>query len=387
MSINTAEKNIKTTNGTDERPVEKAYEDHLGLVDIDYVELYVNNAKQAAHYYVQSFGYEVVGYRGLETGVRDRASYLLQQGNIRLVLTSPLNGDSPIADHIRIHGDGVKDIAMTVKNVHTAYEECLKRGAKGVQEPVDYKDENGTITVAAIATYGDTIHSFVDRSKYKGLFFPGYKEKSLNIKAEPVGIEYVDHCVGNVELGQMNEWVKFYEHVLGFTQYIHFDDNDIATEYSALMSKVMAGGRGRIKFPINEPAKGKKKSQIEEYLDFYGGAGVQHVALLTSDIVDTVTKLQKNGVEFLTVPTTYYKTLEDRVGKIDENIDDLERLGILVDRDEEGYLLQIFTKPVSDRPTLFYEIIQRKGARGFGVGNFKALFEAIEREQEVRGNL
>lgn len=370
-----------------ERPLEKEYEDHLGLIDIDYVELYVNNAKQAAHYYVTSFGFEVVGYSGLETGVRTQASWLLQQGNIRLVLTSPLTGDSPIAEHIKIHGDGVKDIAMSVKDVHRAYSECLKLGGESAMEPQEFTDENGTIIRAAIKTYGDTIHSFIDRSKYRGLFMPGFKEKEINVTAEPVGLEFVDHCVGNVELGKMNTWVEFYEKVLGFTQYIHFDDNDIATEYSALMSKVMAGGRGRIKFPINEPAKGKKKSQIEEYLDFYGGPGVQHVAMLTSDIVDTVTRLQNNGVEFLKVPTTYYQTLEERVGKIDENIDDLERLGILVDRDEEGYLLQIFTKPVSDRPTLFYEIIQRKGARGFGIGNFKALFEAIEREQEVRGNL
>lgn len=370
----------------DER-VEKEYEDHLGLIDIDYVELYVNNAKQAAHYYINCFGFNVVAYRGLETGTRDKASYLLEQGNVRFVLTSPLTGDSDIADHIRQHGDGVKDIAMLVKDVRGAYAECLKRGGKSAMEPTEFKDENGVITMAAIRTYGDTIHSFIDRSEYKGIFFPGFQEIDFPIKGTPVGIEFVDHCVGNVELGKMNDWVKFYEDVMGFTQYLHFDDNDIATEYSALMSKVMAGGRGRIKFPINEPAHGKKKSQIEEYLDFYGGAGVQHVALITSDIVDTVTKLQKNGVQFLNIPTTYYRTLIERVGQIDENIDDLERLGILVDRDEEGYLLQIFTKPVSDRPTVFYEIIQRKGARGFGIGNFKALFESIEREQAVRGNL
>ncbi len=370
----------------DER-VEKEYEDHLGLIDIDYVELYVNNAKQAAHYYINCFGFNVVAYRGLETGVRDKASYLLEQGNVRFVLTSPLTGDSDIADHIRQHGDGVKDIAMLVKDVRGAYAECLKRGGESAMEPTEFKDENGVITMAAIRTYGDTIHSFIDRSEYKGIFFPGFQEIDFPVKGTPVGIEFVDHCVGNVELGKMNDWVKFYEEVMGFTQYLHFDDNDIATEYSALMSKVMAGGRGRIKFPINEPAHGKKKSQIEEYLDFYGGAGVQHVALITSDIVDTVTKLQKNGVQFLNIPTTYYRTLIERVGQIDENIDDLERLGILVDRDDEGYLLQIFTKPVSDRPTVFYEIIQRKGARGFGVGNFKALFESIEREQAVRGNL
>ena len=373
--------------GTVDRPLESAYDDHLGLVDIHHIELYVNNAKQAAHYYQTVFGFEVTAYSGLETGVRDRASWLLEQGNIRMVLTSPLTGDSPIAEHCRVHGDGVRDIAMAVKNVHTAYEECIKRGARGVTEPQEVRDDNGVVIYAAIATYGDTIHSLIDSSGYNGLFWPGFMERTSRISTEPVGIEYIDHCVGNVELGKMNDWVGFYRDVLGFSQYIHFDDNDIATEYSALMSKVMAGGRGRIKFPINEPAKGKKKSQIEEYLDFYGGPGVQHVAMLTGDILDTVSRLQEKGVEFLTVPTSYYQTLIERVGKIDERVEDLERLGILVDRDEEGYLLQIFTKPVSDRPTLFFEIIQRKGARGFGIGNFKALFEAIEREQDKRGNL
>jgi 4-hydroxyphenylpyruvate dioxygenase len=373
--------------GTVDRPLESAYDDHLGLVDIHHIELYVNNAKQAAHYYQTVFGFEVTAYSGLETGVRDRASWLLEQGNIRMVLTSPLTGDSPVAEHCRVHGDGVRDIAMSVKNVYTAYEECIKRGARGVSKPQEVRDDNGVVIHAAIATYGDTIHSLIDSSGYNGLFWPGFMERTSRISTEPVGIEYIDHCVGNVELGKMNDWVGFYRDVLGFSQYIHFDDNDIATEYSALMSKVMAGGRGRIKFPINEPAKGKKKSQIEEYLDFYGGPGVQHVALLTGDILDTVSRLQEKGVEFLTVPTSYYQTLIDRVGKIDERVEDLERLGILVDRDEEGYLLQIFTKPVSDRPTLFFEIIQRKGARGFGIGNFKALFEAIEREQDKRGNL
>jgi 4-hydroxyphenylpyruvate dioxygenase len=368
--------------GTVDRPLESAYDDHLGLVDIHHIELYVNNAKQAAHYYQTVFGFEVTAYSGLETGVRDRASWLLEQGNIRMVLTSPLTGDSPIAEHCRVHGDGVRDIAMAVKNVYTAYEECIRRGARGVTEPREVRDDNGVVIHAAIAIYGDTIHSLIDSSGYNGLFWPGFMERTSRISTEPVGIEYIDHCVGNVELGKMNDWVGFYRDVLGFSQYIHFDDNDIATEYSALMSKVMAGGRGRIKFPINEPAKGKKKSQIEEYLDFYGGPGVQHVAMLTGDILDTVSRLQEKGVEFLTVPTSYYQTLIERVGKIDERVEDLERLGILVDRDEEGYLLQIFTKPVSDRPTLFFEIIQRKGARGFGIGNFKALFEAIEREQD-----
>lgn len=370
----------------DFKTLEETQEDVLGLIDIDHVEYYVNNAKQAAHFYRTMFGFDVVGYSGLETGIRDKASYLMQQGNIRFVLTSSLVPDSSIAEHCRIHGDGVKDIAFGVSDVDAAYNEAINLGGVSVMEPTDLADENGTIRRAAIRTYGDTIHSFVDRKNYNGFFLPSFMEKFQSAHQE-VGLEYVDHCVGNVELGEMETWVDFYRDVLGFSQYIHFDDNDIATEYSALMSKVMSGGRGRIKFPINEPADGKKKSQIQEYLDFYGGPGVQHLALITGDIVDTVTRLQANGVEFLTVPTTYYDELEDRVGKIDENIQDLAKLGILVDRDDEGYLLQIFTKPVSDRPTLFYEIIQRKGARGFGVGNFKALFEAIEREQDRRGNL
>ena len=370
-----------------DRPLEAAYDDHLGLVDIDAIELYVSNGKQAAHYYQTVFGFELVAFAGLETGVRDRASWVLQQGNIRFILTSPLTGDSPIAEFIRIHGDGVKDISMAVKDVETAYRECVKRGARAAMEPREFTDEHGTLIKAAIYTYGDTLHSFVDRSRYDGLYMPGYSPRSAAKPASSVGLHYVDHCVGNVELGNMEHWVDFYKDVMGFTQYIHFDDNDIATEYSALMSKVMAGGRGRIKFPINEPADGLRKSQIQEYLDYYGGPGVQHVALLTPDIISTVAALQANGVDFLTVPTSYYKTLTERVGKIDEPIEALEKLGILVDRDEEGYLLQIFTKPVGDRPTLFFEIIQRKGARGFGVGNFKALFEAIEREQDKRGNL
>jgi 4-hydroxyphenylpyruvate dioxygenase len=370
-----------------DRPLEAAYDDHLGLVDIDAIELYVSNAKQAAHFYQTVFGFELVGYAGLETGVRDRSSWVLQQGNIRFVLTSPFTGDSPIAEFVKVHGDGVKDISMAVKDVERAYRECVRRGARAAMEPREFNDEHGTIVKAAIYTYGDTLHSFVDRSRYDGLYMPGYQPRAAKNPSTPVGLQYVDHCVGNVELGRMENWVDFYKDVMGFTQYIHFDDNDIATEYSALMSKVMAGGRGRIKFPINEPAEGRRKSQIQEYLDYYGGPGVQHVALLTPDIISTVTALQANGVEFLTVPTSYYKTLEARVGKIDEPIGALEKLGILVDRDEEGYLLQIFTKPVGDRPTLFYEIIQRKGARGFGVGNFKALFEAIEREQDRRGNL
>lgn len=370
------------------RPVEEEFDDHLGLQDVDFIEHYVGNAKQASHFYQTVFGFELKAYSGLETGNRDRASYLLQQGNIRFLITSPLNSNSPIADHIATHGDGIRDIAMHVEDVDRAYKETVKRGAKGVENPHDLEDKQGRIRKAAIATYGDTIHTLIDRSNYDGIFMPGFESLESPIEnIEPVGIQYVDHCVGNVEKGRMNDWVDFYRDVMGFTQYIHFDDEDISTEYSALMSKVMAGGRGMIKFPINEPAEGKKKSQIEEFLDFYEGPGVQHIALLTGDIIKTVKELKGRGLEFLHVPTTYYEKLESRVGKIDEPIDQLEKLGILVDRDDEGYLLQIFSKPVVDRPTFFFEIIQRKGARGFGKGNFKALFEAIEREQDKRGNL
>jgi 4-hydroxyphenylpyruvate dioxygenase len=370
-----------------ERPIEDRFDDHLGLLDVDYVELWVNNARQAAHYYMTVFGFSLAAYRGLETGTRDRVSFLLRQGNIRLILTAPLTGDSPIAEFCRKHGDGVRDIAMTVEDVDRAFHESVKRGGVPVHEPSDESDAHGTLRTAAVATYGDTIHTFVQRDRYSSDFLPGFEPAESPVDVEPTGIQYVDHCVGNVEFGKMNDWVAFYRDVLGFTQYIHFDDKDISTEYSALMSKVMAGGRGRIKFPINEPADGKRKSQIEEYLDYNDGPGVQHIALLTADIIDTVRRLRKNGIDFLYVPTTYYDMLEERVGKIDEPIDELKKLGILVDRDDEGYLLQIFTKPVGDRPTLFYEIIQRKGARGFGKGNFKALFESIEREQDLRGNL
>jgi len=371
-----------------ERPVEEKFDDHLGLQDVDYIEHYVNNAKQASHFYQTVFGFKLKAFSGLETGTRDRVSYLLEQGNVRFLLTAPLNSDSPIAKHITLHGDGVRDIAMHVKDVDRAYKETVKRGARGVEEPHDMEDKHGKIRKAAISTYGDTIHTLINRSGYDGPFMPGFQTAASPLKdIEPVGVQFVDHCVGNVEKGKMNDWVDFYRDVMGFTQYIHFDDNDISTEYSALMSKVMAGGRGMIKFPINEPAEGKKKSQIEEFLDFYEGPGVQHIALLTGDIIDTVNKLKSRGLEFLHVPTIYYEELESRVGKIDEPIDKLADLGILVDRDNEGYLLQIFSKPVVDRPTLFFEIIQRKGARGFGKGNFKALFEAIEREQERRGNL
>ena len=378
---------MQDKEGILDRPLEAEFEDFLGLQDVDYVEHYVNNAKQAAHFYQTTFGFELKAYAGLETGIRDHVSYYMEQGNIRFVISAPLNSTSPIADFIYRHGDGVKDIAMHVEDVDRAFAEAVKRGAEVVEEPHDLTDHNGTIRKAAIKTYGDVIHSFINRVNYSGLFMPGFEAKKSLFETEGVGVQFVDHCVGNVELGDMDKYVAFYRDVLGFTQYISFDDKDISTEYTALMSKVMAGGRGMIKFPINEPAEGKKKSQIEEYLDFFEGPGVQHLALLTGDIIDTVTKLRSRGVDFLSVPTSYYEELEDRVGKIDEPVEKLAELGILVDRDDEGYLLQIFTKPVVDRPTLFYEIIQRKGARGFGKGNFKALFEAIEREQAQRGNL
>lgn len=370
-----------------ERPVEELFADHLGLIDMHHAEFFVGNAKQTAHFYQTVFGFSLVAYRGLETGCRDKVSYVLQQGNIRFLITSTLQSTGDIANHVRQHGDGVKDLAMLVEDVDRAYTECVRRGGRSVTEPITLTDDHGTIRYAAIATYGDTIHSFIDNKNYKGIFMPGFVPKTGMKLSEPVGVQFIDHCVGNVELGKMDEWVAFYRDVMGFTQYLSFDDKDISTEYSALMSRVMAGGRGRIKFPINEPAEGKKKSQIEEYLDYYGGPGVQHLALLTGDIVSTVRALKANGLEFLSIPSTYYDELLSRVGPIDEPIQDLKELGILVDVDDEGYLLQIFSKPVQDRPTLFFEIIQRKGARGFGKGNFKALFESIEREQDLRGNL
>ena len=353
----------------------------------DYIEFYVGNARQASIYYRATFGFQLVGYRGPETGVRDRASYLLQQDKIRYVLTTPLAPDGPIADHVRLHGDGVRDMAFWVDDARDAWTKAMERGAKSAQEPMVSKDEHGEIITAAICTYGDTIHSIVERKNYRGLFMPGYVAVTPHFQGTTVGLKYVDHCVGNVELGKMNPWVKFYEDVLGFRNILTFDDKQIVTEYSALMSKVMSNGNGRIKFPINEPAAGKKKSQIEEYLDFYRGPGVQHIAVATDDIIATVRLLRARGVDFLSVPGTYYDSVLDRVGKIDEDLAPLRELGILVDRDDEGYLLQIFTKPVQDRPTLFYEIIQRKGAKSFGAGNFRALFEAIEREQDLRGNL
>jgi 4-hydroxyphenylpyruvate dioxygenase len=362
--------------------------DFLPINGTDYVEFYVGNARQSAHYYRSAFGFTLVAYCGPETGVRDKASYVLQQDKIRLVLTTPMRPDHPITEHIKLHGDGVRDIALWVDEAGTAYRETTKRGAKGVMEPTTIKDEFGEVRKSAIAIYGDTIHTFVERRNYHGVFMPGYKAvDGPDLVARPVGLKYIDHMVGNVGWGQMNMWVKFYEDVMGFKMFKHFDDNDISTEYSALMSKVMSNGNERIKFPINEPAKGKRKSQIEEYIEFYHGAGVQHIAMATDNIIDSVGKLKNQGVEFLRVPNTYYQDLTARVGKIDEPIEDLAKHGILVDRDDEGYMLQLFTKPVEDRPTLFYEIIQRKGSRSFGRGNFKALFEAIEREQELRGNL
>ena len=362
-----------------------ANDDFLKIRSVDHVEYWVGNARQASFYYVNAFGFTVTGYAGLETKVRDRASYLLQQGKIRFVMTAPLSPEGPIAEHVHRHGDGVKDIALEVEDVDRAYQETTKRGARGVMEPTTLTDDHGSIRRAAIATYGDTIHSFIDRSKYKGPFLPGYKPTGTRPADGP--LLYVDHMVGNVALGDMNKYVAYYRDVMGFSQFQHFDDKDISTEYSALMSKVMADGSGKVKFPINEPADGKRRSQIEEYLDYYKGAGVQHVALATEDIVGTVEELEARGLRFLKTPPSYYEDLEERVGEIDADYEDLRRLGILADRDEEGYLLQIFTKTTQDRPTLFFEIIERHGSRGFGEGNFKALFEAIEREQALRGNL
>ena len=362
-------------------------EDTFPINGTDYIEFWVGNAKQSALYYRNAFGFELVGYRGPETGVRDRASYLLQQDKIRFVLTCALGPEGRIAEHVLKHGDGVRDLAFWVDDARDAWQKAVDRGARSVHEPTVTKDEQGEVVVAAIATYGDTIHSIVERRNYKGLFLPGFRPASLPPRAVPTGLRYVDHCVGNVELGKMNDWVGFYARVLGFRNILTFDDKDISTEYSALMSKVMSNGNGRIKFPINEPAAGKKKSQIDEYLEFYRGPGVQHIAMATDDIVATVRLLQSRGVEFLKVPPSYYESVPGRVGRIDEKIDALAELGILVDRDDEGYLLQIFSKPVQDRPTLFFEIIQRKGAKSFGKGNFRALFESIEREQALRGNL
>jgi 4-hydroxyphenylpyruvate dioxygenase len=361
--------------------------DFLPLNGTDHVEFYVGNARQAAYFYRAAFGMRLAAYSGPETGARGRVSYVVEQGKIRFVLTSSLRPDDAIAEHVRVHGDGVHSIALAVDDAESAFRETTNRGARAVLEPVALSDDSGEVRVSAIAAYGDTIHAFVERGKYGGAFLPGYRPVLEDPIARPVGLKHIDHMVANVALGQMNRWVRFYEDVLGFRLFQTFDDKDISTEYSALMSKVMSNGNGRIRFPINEPAPGRRKSQVDEYLEFYNGPGVQHIAMLTGNILDTVTRLRAQGVEFLRVPQAYYDDLGKRVGRIDEPIDQLADLGILVDRDDEGYMLQIFTKPVEDRPTLFYEIIQRRGSRGFGKGNFKALFEAIEREQALRGNL
>jgi 4-hydroxyphenylpyruvate dioxygenase len=375
--------------------LEKIFEgaqDFLPLLGTDYVEFYVGNAKQAAHFYKTAFGFQSHAYAGLETGMRDRASYVLKQDKIRLVLTTALNSNSPIGEHVKKHGDGVKVIALWVEDARAAYEETTKRGAKVYMEPTVEKDEYGEVVRAGIYTYGETIHMFVERKNYNGAFLPGYKEWKSDYNPTSVGLKYVDHMVGNVGWNEMNTWVKWYEDVMGFVNFLSFDDKQITTEYSALMSKVMSNGNGRIKFPINEPAEGKKKSQIEEYLDFYEGSGVQHIAVATDDIIKTIADMRSRGIEFLsTPPQAYYdaipERLKDHMHKFKEDINELQKLGIMIDADDEGYLLQIFTKPIEDRPTLFFEIIQRMGARGFGAGNFKALFESIEREQMLRGTL
>ncbi len=362
-------------------------EDFLPLLGTDYVELYVGNAKQAAHFYKTAFGFQSLAYAGLETGVKDRTSYVVAQGKIRLVLTTPLTSHSPIAEHIKTHGDGVKVIALWVDDARKAFKETVDRGAAPYLEPVTERDGFGEVVRSGIHTYGDTVHIFVERKNYNGIFLPGYEPWLSSYSPRETGLKYIDHMVGNVGWGQMNVWAKFYNEVMGFANLISFDDKDISTEYSALMSKVMTNGNGRIKFPINEPAEGLKKSQIEEFIDFYEGAGCQHIAVATDDIVFTVSEMRKRGVEFLHVPGAYYDTVAERVGIIDEDLARLKELGIMVDRDEEGYLLQIFTRPVEDRPTMFFEIIQRKGAKSFGKGNFRALFESIEEEQRRRGTL
>ena len=361
--------------------------DFLPLQGTDFVELYVGNAKQAAHFYKTAFGFQSLAYAGPETGTRDKVSYVLRQNKLCIVLTTSLRQDNAIADHVYKHGDGVRYLALKVDDATSAWEETTARGAKSFMPPEHLKDEHGEAVISGIHTYGETIHLFVERKNYRGVFLPGFVEWKSDYNPTETGLLYVDHCVGNVGWNQMNPWVDFYEKVMGFRNILTFDDKDISTEYSALMSKVMSNGNGFVKFPINEPAEGKKKSQVEEFLDFYNGEGVQHVAIATADIVKTVTELQSRGVEFLKVPDSYYEDVLDRVGKIDEDLQPLRNLGILIDSDDEGYLLQIFSKPLQDRPTLFFEIIQRKGAKSFGKGNFKALFEALEREQEKRGNL
>lgn len=367
--INTAEKDFLPINGT------------------DYIEFYVGNARQAAHYFQTAFGFQPLAHAGLSTGLHDRESYVLIQDKIRIVLTSPLKEGTEIGKHIDRHGDGVRVVALWVDDAVYSFEETVNRGGKPYLNPVVQQDDHGQVVCSGIHTYGDTVHLFVERKAYEGIFLPGYEAWNPEYKPTPVGLKYVDHMVGNVGWNEMNTWVNFYAEVMGFNQLVSFDDKDISTDYTALMSKVMSNGNGRIKFPINEPAEGKKKSQIEEYLDFYGGSGIQHIAVATDDIIETVTELRNRGVEFLQVPQTYYDDLLERVGDIDEEISELRKLGVLVDRDDEGYLLQLFTKPIMPRPTLFFEIIQRKGAKSFGKGNFKALFEAIEREQSLRGTL
>ncbi len=361
--------------------------DFLPLQGTDYVEFYVGNAKQAAHFYKTAFGFQSIAYAGPETGVKDKASYVIRQNKLTFVLTTPVRTNNYIADHIYKHGDGVKVLALRVDDAVSAWKETTKRGGKSYLEPQKLQDEFGEAVISGIHTYGETIHLFIERKNYNGPFLPGYQKCESNYNPSSTGLLYVDHCVGNVGWNQMNVWVKFYEDVMGFRNILTFDDKDISTEYSALMSKVMSNGNGFVKFPINEPAEGKKKSQIEEYLEFYNGEGVQHVAIATNNIIETVGELQRRGVEFLKIPAAYYETLLNRVGHIDENLEPLQQLGILVDKDDEGYLLQIFSKPLQDRPTLFFEIIQRKGAKSFGKGNFQALFEALEKEQEARGNL
>ncbi len=370
--------------------LEKIYKnagDFLPLNGTDYVEFYVGNAKQVAHYYKTAFGFQSHAYQGLETGNREQTSYVLAQDKIRLVFTTPMNSNNPINEHLRKHGDAVKVVALWVDDATKSYNETVSRGAKSFMQPTRTEDEHGYVIQAGIYTYGETVHIFTERSNYTGAFLPGYKSWKSDYNPTPVGLKYIDHMVSNVDWNEMNTWVEFYQNVMGFVNLLSFDDNDISTEYSALMSKVMTNGNGRIKFPINEPAEGKKKSQIEEYIKFYEGQGVQHIALATNDIVKTVTTMTERGVEFLKVPPSYYETILSHVGTIDEDLQQLAKLGILIDRDDEGYMLQIFTRPVEDRPTLFYEIIQRKGAQSFGKGNFKALFEAIEREQALRGTL
>lgn len=379
-------KEVSNYNYGIEKIFDKA-EDFLPINGTDYVELYVGNAKQSAHYYKTAFGFQSLAYCGLETGVKDRTSYVLVQDKIRLVLTTPMVPQGSVAEHIMKHGDGVKVIALWVDDARAAYEATTSRGAKSYFEPVVEKDEHGEVVRAGIHTYGETVHIFVERKNYKGVFLPGYSAWTSEYNPAPTGLKFIDHMVGNVELGAMNKWADFYGNTMGFANLVTFDDKDISTQYTALMSKVMSNGNGRIKFPINEPALGVKKSQVEEYLDFYGGPGCQHIAVATDDIVFTISEMRRRGVEFLHVPGNYYDTVPNRVGQIAEDLEILKNLGIMVDRDEEGYLLQIFTKPVEDRPTMFYEIIQRKGARSFGKGNFQALFESIEAEQAKRGTL